>query len=265
MEGHLTITLLGLPWDASSSHARGAALAPAIIRSVLFSDASSPYSLSGADFREAITGHDFADLPSAPEECRQTISTRIASVLSVGNKPLSLGGDHSVTYPILRAIRDHYGPVNVLHIDAHPDLYDEFEGDKYSHACPFARALEDNCVNNLIQLGIRSASPDQRAFGEKHGVTMRGADEIAAIPYDKLAAPLYVSIDLDGLDPAYAPGVSHPEPGGLSTREVLTILSKLPAKPIGADIVELNPERDINMATALVATRLVKEFAAIMV
>jgi len=260
----MTVTLLGFPWDASSSYARGPALAPAIIRSVLFSDASGPYSLSGKSVGDIISAYDFAELPETGDACRAAISDRITAAISAQTKPLSLGGDHSVTYPILRAIKAAHGPVNIFHIDAHPDLYEEFEGDRYSHACPFARAIEDGCVNTLVQAGIRSASPEQRAFGAKHGVVMLGADESAAIPYDKLAAPLYVSIDLDGLDPAYAPGVSHPEPGGLSTREVLAMLAKLPAAPVGADIVEYNPERDINLATANVAARLVKELAALM-
>lgn len=261
----MTVTLLGFPWDASSSHARGPALAPPIIRAMLYSDASSPYSLSGVDFREAITSQGFADLPENPEACRAAISARIAEAMQSQARPLSLGGDHSVTFPILRAMKAAHGPLNILHIDAHPDLYDEFEGDPYSHACPFARALEEGCIGNLVQIGIRSAGPDQRAFGKKHGVTMLGADALDKIPYKKLDGPLYISIDLDGIDPAFAPGVSHPEPGGLSTREVLSVLSKVPASPVGADIVELNPEKDINLATAHVAARLVKELATMMV
>ncbi len=260
----MSIALLGFPWDANSSYARGPALAPAIIRSVLFCEAANPNSLSGMEIRPAITEYTFPELPSDAAECREAIYSAINSTIEKGNKPLSLGGDHSVTYPILRAIREAYGPVNILHVDAHPDLYDEFEGDRYSHACPFARAIEDGCIDNLVQIGLRSVMPAQRAFGEENGVVMLGADAVDQIPYDLLKAPLYVSIDLDGLDPAFAPGVSHPEPGGLSTREVLSILSKLPVSPIGADIVELNPEKDIQLATANVAGRLIKELTAMM-
>ncbi|WP_375203998.1 agmatinase [Hyphococcus sp.] len=260
----MTVTLHGFSWDASSSYARGPALAPPVIRAILFSESSSSYSLSGADAREIISAYDFADLPDDGAEAREAISTRIATTLKAGAKPLSLGGDHSVTYPILRAMKEKHGPLNILHIDAHTDLYEEFEGDRYSHACPFARAIEDGCIGTLVQVGLRSTTPDCRAFGEKHGVVMLGAEEMDAIPYDRLTGPLYVSIDLDGLDPAFAPGVSHPEPGGLSTRDVLQILSALPAAPVGADIVELNPERDINMMTAGVAARFVKELAALM-
>lgn len=264
MDPAMTVALLGFPWDASSSYARGAALAPAVVRAVLFSEASSPYSISGSDAREIIKAYDFAELPGNPADARAAIAARITSSLAEGRKPLSLGGDHSVTYPILKALKEKHGFLNILHIDAHTDLYQEYEGDPYSHASPFARAIEDGCVGALVQVGLRSVTPSCRAFGEKHGVVMLGADEIEAIPYDRLGAPLYVSIDLDGLDPAFAPGVSHPEPGGLSTREVLSILRKLGAAPVGADVVELNPEKDANLLTAHVAARLVKELAAMM-
>ncbi len=262
----MTVALLGFGWDKSSSYARGPALAPTIIRSVLFSDASSTYSLSGVNVREVISSFNFPSMPEHVDDCRKVIREVVNEAIDSGARPLSLGGDHSISYPILCAIKQAYGPVNVLHIDAHPDLYDEFEGDRYSHACPFARALEANCIQNLVQVGLRSVSPAQRAFARKHDVVMLGADANAVeqIPYAKLVAPLYITIDLDGLDPAFAPGVSHPEPGGLSTRDVLSIFKKLEAPPIGADVVELNPEKDVNLATAMVAGRLVKELLAML-
>lgn len=260
----MPITLIGLPWDASSSHARGAGLAPAVIRAVLFSPSSTPYSMCGVDVREAIAAYDFAELPEDGAEARAAIEARVAAALAAESAPLSLGGDHSVTFPILQAVAAAHGPVNVLHFDAHPDLYDDYEGDRFSHASPFARALEAGAIDNLVQVGIRAASPVYAGFARQHGVVMLAPDEIDAIPYQKLSAPLYASIDLDGLDPAFAPGVSHPEPGGLSTREVLAILRRLPARPVGADIVELNPERDVNLLTAHVAARLIKELAALM-
>ena len=261
----MTVSLLGFGWDASSSYARGAALAPPVIRAVLGSEASSPYSLSGADIREVLATGAFPDLPADDAAAaRETIEQTVADALAAGKKPLSLGGDHSVTYPILRAMKEAHGALNVLHVDAHPDLYDSFEGDKYSHASPFARALEDGLISNLVQVGIRSVAPEHRETAKKHGVLMLGAEEWDDIPYERLAAPLYVSIDLDGLDPAFAPGVSHVEPGGLTVREVLSILKKLETAPVGADVVELNPEKDVNLMTAHVAARLVKELAALM-
>ena len=258
------ITLHGFAYDASSSYARGAAHGPAVIRSVLSSESSSPFSLSGHNVGELIERYDFDPLEGDAAAVRAAITDRIAATLKDDRKPLSLGGDHSVTYPILCALRDHYGPVNILHIDAHTDLYDSFEGDRYSHACPFARAVEDGCSATLVQVGLRSVSPEARRFGDEHGIVMLGAGQLGEVPFARLTAPLYVSIDLDGLDPAFAPGVSHPEPGGLTTREVIGLLDNIDGPLIGADIVELNPERDVNLLTAHVAARLVKEVAPLL-
>jgi arginase len=257
----MSISLLGFEWDASSSYARGTAAGPGVIRSILFSDASSPYSLGGVDIRQVLVSLPFPQLDSDPARAREQISDAVAAQLAAGQQPLSLGGDHSVTYPVLQAIRDYHGPVNVLHIDAHPDMYEEFDGDRYSHACPFARALEDGCIKNLVQLGIRSSNPQLREFGRRYDVTMLGADEADKVPYERLSSPLYISIDLDGLDPAFAPGVTHQEPGGLTTREVIGVIARCEGAVVGADVVELNPERDLNLLTANLAVRLVKELA----
>ena len=257
----MSVALHGFSWDASSSYARGAAHGPAVILSALANEATSPFSLSGIDIREAIERYDFDPLPPSGEHAREAIHARVTASLANGMAPLSLGGDHSVSFPILMAMRDHYGPVNILHIDAHTDLYNEFEGDPFSHACPFTRAIENGCVGNLVQVGLRSITPDARAFGREYDVTMLHADQLGDIPFDRLVGPLYISIDLDGIDPAFAPGVSHPEPGGLSSREVISLVNKM-GSIVGADVVELNPERDINMMTALLAARLAKELAA---
>jgi agmatinase len=258
----MSISLLGFPWDASSSYARGAALAPDVVRALLFSEASSPYSIDGVDLSAGFDDQRFAPLPARPAEARAAISATVADVLGGGRRPLSVGGDHSISYPILAAVKAAIGPVNVLHIDAHGDLYDEYVGERYSHACPFARALEDGCIANLVQVGIRSVTPDQRALSRRHGGVMLRADQCDQLPYDRLSGLTYVSIDLDGLDPAFAPGVSHPEPGGLTTREVLAMIATVPGPIVGADVVELNPERDVGLQTAGVAVRLLKELAA---
>lgn len=254
--------ILGFEWDASSSHARGAALAPTVVRRLLSSEASSSFSIDLVDMREAIESYVIPQLPEAAAAARDVITNAVAACLGEGCAPLSIGGDHSVTYPILKAVHAKCGPANVLHIDAHPDLYDEFEGDRYSHACPFARAIEGGLIGKMVQVGIRCWDPHQRERAKKFGVTVLRADEVDAVPAEMFSAPLYMSIDLDGLDPAFAPGVSHPEPGGLSTLDVLTLIRRIRGPLIGADIVELNPERDLGLATARVVVRLVKELAA---
>lgn len=199
----MSIALHGFPWDASSSYARGAAQGPAVIRSNLFSEHSSALSLDGAEIAAAIKAYDFGDLPSDAAEAREAITARIAASLEVGRKPLSLGGDHSVSYPILKAIAAKHGPVDILHVDAHLDLYDELDGDRFSHACPFRRAIEDGLVRNLVQIGIRSAPPAHLEFGSANGVVSLGLEQIGANPWDRLNAPLYTTIDLDGLDPTF--------------------------------------------------------------
>jgi len=260
----MSVSLLGFCWDASSSHARGPALAPPLVMALLDTDISSDYSLSGVRLSDVAAERTIPTLSRDGEAARDQITDTVAAAIRAGHRPLSLGGDHSVTFPILSAIHAAHGPVNLLHIDAHQDMYDAYEGDPFSHASPFARALEAGLIGNLVQVGIRSTSPEIRDRARERGVVVLGAEDWRDIPYDRLKAPLYVSIDLDGLDPAFAPGVSHPEPGGLSTREVISMLTKLQAPPIGADIVELNPEKDVNLLTAHLAVRLVKELAAMM-
>ncbi|MDZ7627450.1 MAG: arginase family protein [Parvularculaceae bacterium] len=254
--------ILGFEWDASSSHARGPALGPSIVKRLLTSEASSGYSADLTDMREAIAGYDIPALPEDGASARAMIERTVAETLARGEAPLSIGGDHSITFPILKAVAAKYGAVNILHIDAHGDLHDDYEGDKFSHACPFARAHEAGLVARHVAVGIRCWDPHQKTQAEKYGVTILPAHALDHIPDTLFEAPLYMSIDLDGLDPAFAPGVSHPEPGGLSTLDVLALIRRIKGPLIGADIVELNPERDPMLATARVAVRLAKELAA---
>lgn len=195
---------------------------------------------------------DFGRIRTAASEAAQGPAT-----------PLFLGGDHMVTYPIVAGLAEVHGPLNILHFDAHPDLYDDFEGDPLSHASPFARIMERGLAKRLVQVGIRTLNRHCRQQAERFGVEMvemrTFSPEAVPIP----AAPLYVSIDMDALDPAFAPGVSHHEPGGLSVRDILSVLHRVEGPIVGADIVEYNPSRDINGMTAVVAAKFVKELAAI--
>lgn len=185
-----------------------------------------------------------------------------ASDAARSTTPIFLGGDHMVTYPIIAGISEIHGPVNILHFDAHSDLYDDFEGDPLSHASPFARIMERGLAGRLVQVGIRTLNGHCRSQAERFGVEIvemrRFAADLIPIP----AAPLYVSIDMDALDPAFAPGVSHHEPGGLSVRDILDVLHRIEGPIVGADVVEYNPTRDINGMTAVVAAKFVKELAA---
>jgi arginase len=260
---HAAPVLLGIPFDAASSYLRGAAEAPAAIRRALHSPSSNLWTEDGVDLGEAGRFIDGGDIDfAAAADPRAAITDGVGRVLERGARPLLLGGDHSVTYPVVRAVAAAHRPLSLLHIDAHPDLYPEFEGDRYSHACPFARILEDGLVGQLVQVGIRTMSGAQRAQVERFGVEVIDMREWSAGKRPALRHPLYVSIDLDALDPAYAPGVSHREPGGLSVRDVITLVQSIELPVVGADVVELNPRQDDGDLTARVAAKLVKELLA---
>jgi arginase len=259
------VRLIGLPTDSNSSFLRGAAAAPAWIRAQLFSDHSNLASESGGELGRSIAFTDAGDLPlrEAPGDAA-LISAAVASVLAAGDAPLLLGGDHSVTFPIVRAIAAHHGPVDILHFDAHPDIYDDFDGNPASHASPFARIMEAGLARRLVQVGIRTLNDHCRAQAERFGVEIVPMRDFHANAVPRLAGTVYISVDLDGLDPAFAPGVSHHEPGGLTTRQLLDVLARVDAPVVGADIVEYNPSRDINDMTAVVAAKLIKELAALL-
>jgi len=161
------------------------------------------------------------------------------------------------------SLAEAHGPVSILHFDAHPDLYDDFEGDPLSHASPFARIMENGLASSLVQVGIRTSNRHCREQAQRFAVETVEMNEFTPDRVPIPGAPLYISIDLDALDPAFAPGVSHHEPGGLSVRDILSVLHRVPGPIVGADVVEYNPTRDINGMTAVVAAKLVKELAAL--
>jgi agmatinase len=257
-----SIAMLGIPYDADSSYRRGAAGGPAAIRAELnrVRRFSTMRAESGLDLDQPGLLIDAGDVPvTEPEATRQAISSAVATLLHSGQRVLALGGDHSVTYPILRAVHQSLGRVDVLHIDAHPDLYPEYEGNRFSHACPFARSLEEGFIGRLVQIGIRSDNPVVRAMAERYNVEQFPMREWSGPPRLAFERPVYLSLDLDGLDPAFAPGVSHPEPGGLSVREVIATLQKVEGRVIAGDLVEYNPEADWDGRTGIVAVKLLKE------
>ena len=257
------VALIGIMSDANSSYKRGSAAAPEFIRRSLHSGSANLCSETGVDLAGNSRFVDVGDRQVKDDpESFLAIEDEISQITARGALPLILGGDHAISYPVLRAIHHAYGPVNILHFDAHPDLYDDYEGNPWSHASPFARIMENGLASRLVQVGIRTLSQHLRSQAERFGVEiheMRDLD-INSIGRD-FDGPVYISCDIDALDPAFAPGVSHHEPGGLSVRDILGIIQRLPNRIVGADIVEYNPERDINDMTAMVAAKLLKEIA----
>lgn len=261
-----TFHLIGVPTDSNSSFERGPALSPPAIRAALMSDRGN---LSCEDGQEV--GIDFAledrgDLPLTETAAdHSAIREAVTTSITAAAAPLLLGGDHSVTWPILEAIHAAHGPVDILHFDAHPDLYADFDNNPRSHASPFARIMEAGLAQRLVQVGVRTLNHDCREQAERFGVEIVPMTDFTPGKVPVLGGPLYISLDLDGIDPSEAPGVSHPEPGGLTVREVLAVLRRQTARIVGADIVEYNPRFDSNERTAIVAAKLLKEIAALAV
>lgn len=183
----------------------------------------------------------------------------------VSDKIICFGGDHSVSFPIIEACADRFKDLNVLHLDAHADLYDNFDNNPFSHASPFARLMEKGILKSLTQVGIRTLNTHQKEQAKLFNVQVIEMKHFNYNFIKTLQSPLYISLDLDVLDPAFAPGISHHEPGGLTTRELINIIQAITVSIVGADIVEYNPMRDINNVTAMVAYKLFKELVSKMI
>ena len=259
-----TICLLGIPFDANSSYLRGPAHAPKIIREELYSGSSNLWTEDGIDLGREGSFHDAGDvaIPDDDGAAFAAIESAVRKVLDLGHPLICLSGDHSVTYPTIKAFHSKYPELTILHFDAHPDLYDELDGNRLSHACPFARIMEERMARRLVQVGVRTINSHQLAQAGKFGVeviTMRNLERFAALKFE---GPLFISLDVDVLDPAFAPGISHYEPGGMSVREVLCCIQGLKVPVVGADIVEYNPTRDLHGQTAMVCCKFLKEISA---
>jgi arginase len=257
------ITLIGAPTDIHSSFLRGPASAPAAIRAALASDHANAFAEDGTEIGADIHVGDRGDLPLTESSGDDAlIEAAVTEAARSGVMPLVLGGDHAISVPVVAALAAIHGPLNILHFDAHPDIYDDYDGDPRSHASPFARIMESGLARRLVQVGIRTMNRHCREQVARFGVEVIEMRDFAVDRVPILHGPLYISIDMDGFDPSTAPGVSHIEPGGLSTRDVLNVLARQTAPLAGADIVELNPLRDINDMTAVLAAKLIRELAA---
>lgn len=262
-EQRIKLAIIGIRYDENSSFTKGAADAPPQIRAALRSDAWNLTSENGTDLSDDSLFFDAGDIePVAGSDMQSLIENSIHTLIGDGLTPISLGGDHSITHPIVRAFARKYKDLSVLHFDAHPDIYDSYQGNRNSHASPFARIMEQKLVKRLVQVGIRTFTADQREQVKKFGVEsieMRNVTSNLQLEFD---SPVYISFDVDALDPAFAPGVSHREPGGLSTRQAIDLIQRLKGKVVGADIVEFNPRMDPLHITGTVCAKLFKEIAA---
>ena len=260
------VAVIGMPFDAYSSHLKGPSEAPAVIREMICCESSNTSTELGLELSDHPQIVDLGDLSwSEDSDAFEVLENKISEVAANGGIPLTLGGDHSITYPIFKALSRHHQDITILHFDAHPDLYDILQGNRLSHACPFARIMENQLAKHLVQVGIRTVNQHQREQAERFKVEVHEMKDWAGPEQLELRSPVYISIDIDALDPAFAPGVSHHEPGGLSVRQILDVVQAINVPIIGADIVEYNPRRDINQMTAMVAVKLYKEVCGKMI
>ena len=257
------IAIVGIPSDQNSSFMKGAAEGPARIREALRSEASNLWTEYGIDLGAGGALFDAGDVLSKSDADHfERIEESIAALIERKMHPIVLGGDHAVTYPVVRAIARQWPRLSLLQFDAHPDLYDEFQGNRLSHACPFARIMEEGLAGRLVQVGIRAMTGHQREQARRFNVETIEMKDWSDDPVLSFEGPIYISFDMDALDPAFAPGVSHREPGGLSVRQALRLIQRVGGQVVGADVVEFNPRLDTSGLTATVCAKLLKELAA---
>ena len=266
MDPMKTIGLLGIPHDENSSYLRGPAEAPPLIRKELRWDGGNMWTETGVDLDAEVEFRDHGDIRFEPgRDAWEEIEERVGRAIGPGDPLISLGGDHAITHPVMRAVRRRHQKLTILHFDAHPDTYHDFEGNPRSHASPFARIMEEKLADRLIQIGIRTMTRHLREQAARFGVETIEARHFRDDVRIGWTMPVYISVDMDALDPAYAPGVSHREPGGLSPRQIVNLIQAIDQPIVGADVVEYNPRCDISGVTVSVAVKLVKEIAGMMV
>ena len=276
----LDVAFIGIPMDHGTSNRSGTRMGPRQIRDE--SRMLRPYNMAtGAAPFDHLQVADIGDVPINTFDLKKTvdiITEYYNGVLAQGTLPLTLGGDHTLTWPILRAIRAKHGPVALIHVDAHADINDTMFGEKVAHGCPFRRAWEEDCLINdkVFQIGLRGTGygPDDFNWARGKGWTVVQAEEcwyrsltpmmtrIRAVIGD---APVYISYDIDSLDPAFAPGTGTVEPGGLTIWQGLEIVRGCAGLNIvGGDLVEVSPPYDPSGNTALIGANLLYEMLCVL-
>ncbi len=261
------VAIFGLPFDGGVSYRPGARFAPTSVRD--HSSLGRSFSWSrGVSLFDSLKIADIGDCPTVPISREQTyarIEKFVAQLIAAKKRFLSIGGDHSTTLPILRALKQTHGPVGLIHFDAHLDTYPAAWGEEFHHGSFLRHAVEEGLVDptRSLQLGLRGplAGGDDLEFVKKHKIPRYTVDDIRSRPLSEVCqslpkfsdgGPMYLSYDIDCLDPVYAPGTGTPVPGGLTTYETQHLLRALQVSNlVGADIVEISPPFDLAGLTAL--------------
>jgi agmatinase len=266
----LPLAFVGLPCDQATGIRRGAREAPARIRLAYDGRVYNATTETGVDLSGAVSDLGAWEPESTWEGTREEYAARAAEVVGSGRVLFAAGGDHGVTVPLVAALDALDGPVHVVQLDAHPDLYPEYGGDRWSHACTAARILEMEHVASVTQIGVRTLNHAQAEVARLHpgrlaiveardvgGRALLGSVDLPA--HLGPGARVWLTVDMDAFDPGFAPGVAHPVPGGLSPRQALGMIQDSGWDLVGMDVVECLPERDQGDRTAVLAARLLHE------
>ncbi|SHE85572.1 agmatinase [Seinonella peptonophila] len=260
------VVLYGMPMDWTASFRPGSRLGPARIREASLVHEEYSHYLR-RDLSE-IQYFDAGDIPLAfgnPQRSLEQISVFVQQLLSYEKIPFGIGGEHLVTWPIVKEIYTKYPDLVVLHFDAHADLREDYEGEVYSHATPMRKIAERIGGENLYQFGIRSMTREEATYAEEAGIhfypfaVIEPLKQIIPTIKDR---PVYVSIDIDVLDPAFAPGTGTPDSGGITSQEMFTVIHTLAAAElqiVGADLVEVAPAYDPTEQTVVLAGKMIRE------
>jgi len=274
------IAVVGIPFDAGTSYRPGARFGPAHIResSRLLRPYNPAQDASPFALAQVVDAGDIAVNPFNIELAVQQIEDGVDELLDEGMKLVTLGGDHTIAYPILKSLHKKHGPITVIHFDAHLDTWDTYFGAPLTHGTPFRRASEEGFIDleSCLHVGIRGPLYADTDLSDDKKL---GFEVVTSIDMDKLGVegvikrmlarvgdkPVYVSIDVDVLDPAFAPGTGTPEMGGLSSREMLALLRALETvNLVGADIVEVSPQYDSAQITGFAAAHMAYELITLM-
>jgi agmatinase len=276
----LDVAIVGVPFDGGTSYRPGSRYGPreirnqsSLIRSYSFFQKVSPF--------DRLNVADAGDIDAAPvsiEKCYEAVEARIGAIADASARPIVIGGDHSISLPVLRALAKRHGPLALVQFDAHIDTWDEYFGGKYFHGTPFRRAIEERLVDGrrFVQVGIRGPMYGEHDFDfhREHGITVidieqmkdRGVAWVVAEIRRIATGPAYMTFDIDGVDPAFAPGTGTPEVGGLTSHEAQRLVRGLGALSlVGGDIVEVSPLYDgPGQITAVLASNLMFELLCAM-
>jgi agmatinase len=277
----LDAVVLGVPWDGGTTYAPGARMAPWEVRRVS-ALVQTFHPVHHVDVFRSLRVADGGNAPIPPFHAalgRQVIEEEVSAIVQAGAVPFLVGGDHSISYPAMRAVAKKHGPLAVVHLDAHLDTSGpEVWGDAFHHGTPIRNAIGENLIARgaLHQIGIRATwgHPEDGAIAAAHDARLwdmgtiedLGAREVAGLIRDSIGErPTYITLDVDGIDPAYAPGTGTPVPGGLSSREALRLVRELAGvNVVGFDVVEVCPARDVGDVTSALAAQLLYEGLALL-